>query len=94
MLTVTLAARERLLSRLGRKKASEDVAMRFTRTEDGWRLRLDRAGPDDTAFTCEGRNVLLLDKAVAEAMAALTLEVRSTANGERLKRRRIQGGSE
>ena len=77
MLTVTPAARECLLSRLGRKKAADDVAIRFTRREGGWRLRLDRAGPDDTAFTHEGRNVLLLDEAVSKAMANLKLDARA-----------------
>ena len=93
MLTVTPAASKRLLARLGRKKVTDDVAMRFTRTEDGWRLALDQASPDDTAFTHEGRTVLVLDAAVAEAMAAFTLDVRSTAKGERLKLRRTARGS-
>jgi hypothetical protein len=94
MLTVTAAARDRLLSKLDRRKAADDVAMRFTRKKDGWRLRLDRARPDDTTFTHGGRNVLLLDAAVAKGMAALTLGVSRTETGERLKLRRIPRGSE
>ncbi|MHC4092129.1 MAG: hypothetical protein ACYSVY_17970 [Planctomycetota bacterium] len=94
MLTVTPAARECLLSRLGRKKAADDVAMRFTRREGGWRLRLDRARPNDTAFTHEGKNVLLLDAAVVKKMAALTLDASSTETGAKLKLRRITRGSE
>lgn len=94
MLTVTAAARAHLLSKLDRRKAADDVAMRFTREKNGWRLRLDRARPDDTAFTHESRNVLLLDAAVAKAMAALTLDVSSTETGARLKLRRITRGSE
>jgi hypothetical protein len=94
MLTGPPAARKRLLRRPGRENVAADIAMRFTRTEDGRRLRPDRAGPDDTAFSCEGRNVPLLDAAVAQARTGRTLDVRSAANGERLKRRRIQGGSE
>jgi hypothetical protein len=89
MLTVTPAARKCLLSRLGRKKAADDVAMRFTRREGGWRLKLDRAGPDDTAFTHEGRNVLLLDDAVSKAMANMKLDVRTTKGGSRLRLCRI-----
>ncbi len=91
MLTVTPAARECLLSRLGRKRAADDVAMRFMRREGGWRLRLDRAGPDDTAFAHEGRDVLLLDEAVSMAMTDMTLDVRATEAGPRLKLRRIRG---
>lgn len=90
MLTVTRAARECLLSRLSRKKAADDIAMRITRRKGGWRLRLDRAGPDDTAFTYEGRRVLLLDEAVSEAMADMKLDVRATKAGPRLKLRRIR----
>jgi hypothetical protein len=89
MLTVTPAARQCLLSRLGHKKAADDVAMRFTRREGGWRLKLDRAGPDDTAFTHEGRNVLLLDDAVSKAMANMKLDVRTTKGGSRLRLCRI-----
>ncbi len=91
MLTVTAAARDRLLSKLGRKKAADDVAMRFTRREGGWRLGLDRAGPDDAAFTRGGRNVLLLDEAVSKAMANMKLDVRATKAGPRLKLRRSKG---
>jgi len=88
MLTVTAAARVRLLSKLDRRKAADDVAMRFTRLKNGWRLRLDRARPADTAFTHEGRNVLLLDAVVAKAMAALTLDASTTDAGVRLTLRR------
>lgn len=94
MLTVTAAARVRLLSKLDRRKAAADVAMRFTRLKNGWRLRLDRERPDDTAFTHEGRNVLLLDAIVAKAMAALTLDARDTETGARLKLCRITSGSD
>ena len=93
MLTVTSAARARLLSKLDRKKADEDVAMRFTRQKNGWRLRLDRARMGDTAFTHEDRNILLLDEAVAKAMAALTLDAKNTSTGVRLKLRRLARGS-
>ena len=84
MLTVTMAARERLSSKLTHKKAADDVAMRFTRREGGWRLRLDRARPDDTAFTHDGRNVLLLDEKVSQAMANITLDAKTTEAGSRL----------
>ena len=94
MLTVTTAARVRLLSKLDRRKAADDVAMRFTRRKNGWKLRLDRARPDDTAFTHQGRKVLLLDAAVAKAMAALKLDASDTETGMRLNLRRIKRRAE
>ena len=89
MLTVTPAAIDRLLQKLARKKAADDVALRFTRRQGGWRLRLERARPGDTAFTQDGRSVLVLDAAVAQAMTNMTLEVRKTESGPRLKLCRI-----
>jgi hypothetical protein len=67
--------------------------MRFIRLTNGWRLRVDRPRPDDTAFAHEGRNVLLLDAAVAKAMAALKLDASSTDEGAKLKLCRASIGS-
>ena len=91
MFTVTAAALDRLSRKLAGKNANDDEAMRFTR---GWRLRLDRTRPDDTAFSHEGRNVLLVDAAMAKAMASLTLDVCSAETGAMLELRRIASGSE
>lgn len=84
MLTVTLGARVRLKFKLARKKAADDLAMRFTRKTGGWKLRLDRERPADTAISHEGRVVLLLDKTVSQAMKDMTLDVRTTGAGPRL----------
>ncbi len=81
MLIVTLAARQCLLARLARKKAADDVAMRFTRGENGWQLGPDRASPDDVTFTHDGRKVLLIDEAASKAMANMTLDAKK--NGRR-----------
>lgn len=94
MLDVTPAARECLLSRLDLKNAAANVSMRFIKQKDGWRLRLGQKRPDDTAFTCEGRNVLLLDADAAKAMDTLTLDAKNTAKGTRLKLRRVGAGDE
>ena len=94
MLTVTPAALECLFTRLDRKKAANDVAMRFTRKENGWKLRPGRARPDDTAFSCQGRTVLVLDPAVVEAMSAMTLDVRGSKSDAGLKLHRNARGSE
>ena len=93
MLNVTTAARDCLLSRLGRKKAPDGVAMRFTRKKSGWKLRMDQQRPEDTAFEHKGRNVLLLDEDISRAMATMTLDVKRTDTGVRLKLQRIKNGS-
>jgi hypothetical protein len=84
MLTVTETALDRLALKLTHKKATDEMAMRFAPKAGGWRLRLDRQGPDDTVFAHRGRNVLLLDRAVASTMADKTLDTRNTAGGPRL----------
>ncbi len=87
MLTVTPAARERLTRKLLRKKAGEDEAMRVTPKAGGWKLAVDRARPADTAITHEGRTLLLLDKETSQAMTNVTLDVKDTSAGPRLKLR-------
>jgi hypothetical protein len=87
MLTVTLAALDRLLHKLRSGKTPEDMAMRFTRGNGGWRLRQDRRRPADTAFTYKGRAVLVLDDSVSQAMTDMTLDVRDTEAGPRLSLR-------
>lgn len=94
MLTVTPAAIDRLSQKLARRKAADDVALRFIRRPGGWKLRPDRARPADTAFTRDGRSVLLLDATVAEAMTDMALEVQKTKSGPRLRLRRIADGED
>ena len=89
MLTVTAAALDRLSRKLAGKEAKDDVAYRFTRRRSGWKLRLDLARPADTAFTHDGRSVLLLDTTVSQAMTSMTLDVRGTDSGPRLRLRRV-----
>jgi hypothetical protein len=85
MLNVTPAALERLFRKLTHKKAAGDVALRFHQAEGRWKLQTDRARPDDATFAHRGRSVLLLDKAAARAMTTMTLDVRPTDSGPRLK---------
>jgi hypothetical protein len=94
MFTVTAAALDRLSSKLASKKANDGEAFRFTQRTGGWRLRLDRPRPADTAFSHDGRSVLLLDEAVAQAMAHMTLDARKTDSGPRLKLRRVTSGKD
>ena len=94
MFTVTTGALNRLSAKLAGKKASDDQAFRFTRRTGGWRLRLDSPQPTDTAFSHEGRSVLLLDAAVSQAMGNLALVVRSTGWGPRLRLRRVRSNKD
>jgi hypothetical protein len=48
----------------------------------------DQARPGDVTFAHDGRNVLLLDDAVSQGMTDLTLDVRDTDAGPRLRLRR------
>lgn len=91
MFTVTEPALDRLSHRLARKNAADDIALRFTRREGGWKLGTDQARPGDVTFAHDGRNVLLLDEAVSQGMTDLTLDVRRTDAGPRLRLRRGAG---
>jgi len=94
MLNVTRSALARLCRRLARQQAVEGVALRFTRRAGGWKLGPDQARPGDVTFAHDGRNVLLLDEAAAEAMTNMTLLVRNTEAGPRLRLRRSAAGAQ
>jgi hypothetical protein len=85
MLTVTKPALERLSRKLARKEAADGMALRFTRREGSWALRLDHESAGDTAFTHNGRTLLLLDEAVSKAMANMTLDTRKSGERSRLR---------
>jgi hypothetical protein len=90
MLTVTKPALDRRSRRLSRKGAAEGMALRFTRRDGGWTPRLDRESAGDTAFTHDGRKVLLLDEAVSKATATMTLDVRRSGQQSRLRLHRTE----
>jgi len=87
LLAVTEAALERLSHELRSKKAADDVAMRFTRGVGGGRLRPSHTGPDHTAFTHEGRNVLLWDEVAPSQLAIMKLDVEASKVDAGLKLR-------
>jgi len=87
MITVTDAARARLLSKIEAKKASNEEAMRFTRRDGRWRLRLDYAKQGDKAIMWANRTVLLLDATAARALAKKTLDVKDADANPRLSLR-------
>lgn len=88
MFSVTKPALERLSHKLTHRGAGDGVALRFSRQGGRWTLALDRQTDDDTAFSHDGRTVLLLDKTVSEAMADMTLDARKTRRQSRLRLRR------
>jgi len=88
MFTVSIAARDRLSTKLDVKNAHDEQAFRFTQCPDGWKLRLDQANPADVEYKHNGRTVLLLDAAISQAMANMALVVRKTDSGPRLKLRK------
>jgi Fe-S cluster assembly iron-binding protein IscA len=94
MLTVTESALDRMSRRLARKEAADGVALRFTRREGGWKLRLDQESAGDTAFTRDGRTVLVLDKAASEAMANMTLGIGKRGDRSRFRLRRNESSKD
>jgi hypothetical protein len=88
MLNVSKPALVRLSHKLARDDCEDDVALRFTPHENGWKLIRDRARSGDATFAHDGRNVLVLDLAVSQAMADLALDLRRTEAGPRLRLRR------
>lgn len=91
MLNVTNSALDRLSDRLARRAAAANVALRFTRSDGRWKLGRDLERPGDVKFAHDGRNVLLLDESAARAMTDMTLDIRDTAAGPRLRLRRAAG---
>ena len=85
MLTVTETASARLGELLSESPDGE--VMRIVRLNRRARMRRDRARPDDTTFSHNGRVVLVLDGPVATALAARTLDLRQAPTGPRLRLR-------
>jgi hypothetical protein len=88
MFTVTSRARKRLLQKLAKKAVADDVALRFTRRERGWLLGCDQKRLNDITFDHEGREVLLMDSTVLRRMSGMTLSVKNTESGPRLRLRK------
>ncbi|MHC4063867.1 MAG: hypothetical protein ACYSUI_05125 [Planctomycetota bacterium] len=87
MFLVTEAARIRLVEKLARTRAGDNVAMRFVRRRQGWSLRPDAPVSNDLAFAHEGRTVLVLDPQAAQRLADRTLDAQETPAGSRLRLR-------
>lgn len=94
MFVVTTKARIRLSQKLDRRQADSTQTFRFAARPGGWRLRLDRPRPADTAITHDGQTVLVLDEAVWDAMKSRSLDVIDTESGPRLRLQRLSSGGD
>jgi len=81
MLTVTYKAAQYLRESLTRKEEGAPEALRIVQTEDAYQLTLDNTKDGDHVFEQDGRNYLLLDPAVGEALSDATLDVHESPQG-------------
>ncbi len=85
MLTVTDKAAQHLRDTLSREeKRAPGAAFRIVNTEEGYQLTLGEAKEGDQVFEHEGKNYLLLDQEVGEALSSATLDVQESPEGTRL----------
>lgn len=89
MFVVTKAASARLASKLTKKNAGQDVALRLipSTKPGGWTLQLGCAGPSDITYLHDGRIVLILDESSSHRVRNKTLDVRDTEGGPKLRLR-------
>ncbi len=85
MLNVTADAAELLSQRLAALEASENRAIRLILHDSGFSLEVDTVRPDDATFSHQGSVVLVIDKQTCESLAANTLDVTDTDDGQKLE---------
>lgn len=85
MFSITETAGAHLAGLLEREEAPEDVVVRLEQSEDGLAIRLGNAHPGDSAFTHEGRTVLVLDDEICQELADSKLDVEDTDEGPQLR---------
>jgi Fe-S cluster assembly iron-binding protein IscA len=81
MVTVTDAAGAHMAQLLAQVGAQDDLAIRLVLNEHDIVPTMDQARAGDTAFSYEGRTVLVLDSLVVQTMADQTLDVQDTEDG-------------
>ncbi len=79
MLTVTPAARERLVAML--QEAPEAAVVRIVFGFRGLEFQCSAVFPGDTTFSHEGRIVLAMDRHLTDALRDKTLDMRDTPEG-------------
>jgi len=81
MVTVTDAAGAHMAQLLAQVGARDDLVIRLVLDEHDIVPTMDQGRAGDTAFSYEGRTVLVLDSLVVQTMAEQTLDVQDTEDG-------------
>jgi Fe-S cluster assembly iron-binding protein IscA len=81
MVMLTDAAGAHMAQLLEQVGAQEDIAIRLMVDEGDIVPTMDQARVGDTAFSYDGRTVLVLDALTVQAMADHTLDVREAEDG-------------
>jgi Fe-S cluster assembly iron-binding protein IscA len=81
MVTVTAAAGAHMAHLLTQVGAKDDLVIRLVLDEHNIMPTMDQVRAGDTAFSYEGRTVLVLDALVAQTMSDQTLDVQDTEDG-------------
>jgi hypothetical protein len=81
MVTVTDAAGAHMAKLLTQINAPEEMVIQLVLEEDDMMPQIDQARVGDTAFSYEGRTVLVLDGLAIQAIADHTLDVEEAEDG-------------
>lgn len=84
MLAMTENAGEFLTQMLTEAEASEDVCVRIASKEGQLVLKFDKQGPDDAAYSHEGRTVLVVEEALAQDLQERQIAVEEKESGAHL----------
>jgi hypothetical protein len=84
MVTVTDAAGAHLARLLEQVKVPDNTAVRLLLDESHIVPQMDHARPGDTAFSYEGKTILLLDELTVQSMQDKTLDVQNSDDGPKI----------
>lgn len=83
MLAITDDAKE-LLREVLEQRGEPGQALRLSKTAEGLGLSLDQAAEDDVIYDVEGRDVLLIQRDLANKMDDITIEREEAPGGPKL----------
>jgi len=83
MLAITDDAKE-LLKGVLEQRGEPTQGLRLHETGEGLELRLDQAAEDDVIYDVDGRDVLLVQRDLANKMDGITIEREEAPGGARL----------
>ena len=84
MPTITETAGAYLVQLLDEAQAQDDIAIRLVLDDTNIMPTMDQARPGDTAFSFDGRRILVLDELVMQAMEGKTLDVQDSNDGPKI----------